>query len=105
VRLAELERVPTTEGDDAFPSIAGELRRHASATPVFAVLGVLTYGDADRLRTLRHWCDPAVAFLPPGTPDFSRLALEDAGWTCIPLDPASGPAAAWAAVDRIGAAA
>jgi uncharacterized protein (DUF58 family) len=105
VRLAELDRVPATEGDDAFPSVAGELRRNASATPVFAVLGVVSEGDADRLRTLRHWCDPAVAFLPPGTPDASRLALEDAGWTCIPLDPASGPAAAWAAVDRIGASA
>jgi uncharacterized protein (DUF58 family) len=105
VRLAELDRVPGTEAEDAFPSIAGELRRNAAATPLFAVLGRVTDADAERLRTLRHWCDPAVAFLSPATPAAPRLALEDAGWTCIDLDPGSGPAAAWAAVDRIGAAA
>ncbi len=105
VRLAELERVPAEDGDDAFPSIAGELRRNSSATPLFAVLGPVSEGDTDRLRTLRHWCDPAVAFLPPGTPAASRRALEDGGWTCVPLDPASGPAAAWASLDRVGAAA
>ncbi|WP_108250082.1 DUF58 domain-containing protein [Planctomonas deserti] len=105
VRLAELERVPADDRDDAFPSVAGELRRNSSATPLFAVLGTVTDADADRLRTLRHWCDPAVAFLPPGTRRASRLALEDEGWTCITLDPATGPAAAWAALDRVGAAA
>jgi uncharacterized protein (DUF58 family) len=105
VRLAELVPVSVAENDDAFPFVAGELRRNASATPLFAVLGRVGDADAERLRTLRHWCDPAVAFLPPGTPDGSRAVLEDAGWACIDLDPAAGPAAAWAAVDRVGAVA
>jgi uncharacterized protein (DUF58 family) len=105
VRLAELVPVSTAESDDAFLFVAGELRRNASATPMFAVLGRVTEGDAERLRILRHWCDPAVAFLPPGTPEASRATLEDAGWACIDLDPAAGPATAWVAVDRIGTAA
>jgi len=105
VRLAEVDPVPADAADDAFASIAGELRRSSTATPLFAVLGGLTAADAEQLLTLRHWCDPAVAFLPPTASSSAWHALEDAGWSCVTLDPATGPGAAWSALDRAGVSA
>ncbi|WP_308465005.1 DUF58 domain-containing protein [Rathayibacter soli] len=91
------ERDASSAGD----ILADGLRRGGKAVPVFAVLVDGGLSDVTVLASVRHQCDPAVAFLLGGA---SRLGDDDlvrAGFTCVTVSSGDDPQTAWREASRL----
>ncbi|TAM71299.1 MAG: DUF58 domain-containing protein [Microbacteriaceae bacterium] len=104
--LASVRQVDQSAGQrdsDASTGIdvlADGLRRGGKAVPVFAVLvdGALTGTAA--LASVRHQCEPAVAFLFGGARRLDEDELRRVGFTCVPVEPGDDAQRAWQTAAR-----
>jgi len=95
--LASLASVRQTEqeGSDYLGVVADGLRRGGRAVPVFLVLADGDLSDLAALATLRHQCEPAVAFLLGPARALAAGRLADDGWACVSVEPGASPAELW----------
>jgi hypothetical protein len=95
--LASLASVRQTEfeGTDYVGIVADALRRGGHAVPMFLILADGELSDLAALATLRHQCEPAVAFLFGPARALAEGRLADEGWTCVPVDDGARPEDVW----------
>lgn len=105
--LASLASVRQTEleGTDYVGIVADALRRGGHAVPMFLILADGELTDLAALATLRHQCEPAVAFLFGPARVLAEGSLADEGWTCVPVDDGARPEDVWRDAARRHAAA
>jgi hypothetical protein len=83
------------EGTDYVGIVADALRRGGQAVPMFLILADGWLNDLAALATLRHQCEPAVAFLFGQAQALAEGRLADEGWTCVPVDGSARPEDIW----------